>query len=414
MGDLRANIALAIGLMLVWGSLVWLLPRPRFGVHALLWTALAVRAILVFSEPTLSDDVFRYLWEGKVAWEGGNPYVHAPSNPIWDAWGPDSIRSRVAHPDVPAIYPPLALWFFGLIGKLAYAPWSAKVVMGVVDALVAFTMARILHRRGRALGPAWLYALHPLGAVESAGSGHMEPLAILCVLQAIEAWDKQGEGGGWAVLGMWFKLLPAAILPRIWRGRPGLILAGLFVGALSAYPFMSSGENIMTGMTTYVQHWSFNGALFPLFEWAFAGWARPIAMLVGLFCVVRAIRVHVAPERIALWAGGAFVLLSPTLHPWYVLWVWVPALICGVRSWSILATLIPLSYAALASYDPLTSSWEEPWWPPLLSTVPFLLVLVWESVHHATQPGPWAPGPVQRKRRSVSRTEPDASTLFQR
>jgi hypothetical protein len=151
-----------------------------------------------------------------------------------------------------------------------------------------------------------------------------------------------------------------------------------------------------------------------LFEWAFGSFARPAAIVVGVLCVLRAIRVHVAPERIALWAGGSFVLLSPTLHPWYVLWVWVPALICGVRSWSILATLIPLSYAALASYDPLISSWEEPWWPPLFSTLPFLMVLVWESVHHATQPGPWAPGAVLRKRRSVSRTEPDASTLFQR
>ena len=83
------------------------------------------------------------------------------------------------------------------------------------------------------------------------------------------------------------------------------------------------------------------------------------------------------------------MLLSPTVHPWYVLWAWVPALLCGVRSWTLLATLVPLSYAALASYDPTTSTWEEPWWPSLLSTLPFLMALIWESVQHATQPGPW-------------------------
>ena len=168
------------------------------------------------------------------------------------------------------------------------------------------------------------------------------------------------------------------------------------------------------GMSIYVQHWSFNGGLFPLFEFVFGGYARPVAIAVGALLVLRAIRIHTEPERIALWAGGAFVLLSPTVHPWYVLWAWVPALLCGVRSWTLLATLVPLSYAALASYDPTTSTWEEPWWPPLFSTLPFLMVLIWESVHHATQPGPWGPGPIARPRRSVSRTEPDTSTLFQR
>ena len=31
-----------------------------------------------------------------------------------------------------------------------------------------------------------------------------------------------------------------------------------------------------------------------------------------------------------------FVLLSPTVHPWYLVWVWLPALLCGVRSWTVL------------------------------------------------------------------------------
>ena len=167
-------------------------------------------------------------------------------------------------------------------------------------------------------------------------------------------------------------------------------------------------------MTNYAQHWSFNGVLFPAFEWLFGARARWVAFGVGALIVLRSIRVNEDLARIALWAGGAFVLLSPTVHPWYVLWAWVPSLLCGVRSWTLLATLVPLSYAVLLSYDPGTSSWEEPWWPPVFSTLPFLVALVWESVQHATQPGPWGPGAIEYQRRSVSRTEPDTSTLFQR
>jgi len=412
LGDLRAHVPSTIAILVVWGGLVWVLPRPKLGLKHLIWVALAVRMILVFSPVSLSDDVFRYLWEGHVAWSGANPYLHAPDSAALDGLGAEALRAKVAHGHVSAIYPPLTVWFFGLLAQVSTEAWIAKLAMGLADVGVVWTLGLILAARHRHLGPAWLYALHPLGAVESAGSGHMEALALLCVLQAVHAWERRREGSGWAVLGMWIKLLPAVLLPRVWRGRPILFVSAMLVGLASLWPFLDAGPALMSGMNAYVRHWSFNGALFPLFELCFGQHARPVAMAVGALVVLRAVRVYPDLGRIALWAGGTFVLLSPTVHPWYVLWAWVPALLCGVRSWTVLATLVPLSYAALASYSSATSTWEEPWWPPLLSTLPFLMALIWESVQHATQPGPWGPGPVEYRRRSVSRTEPDDSTLF--
>ena len=414
LGDLRAHVPSAIMVLIVWGGLVWVLPRPKLGLTHLVVVALVLRMVLVLSPASLSDDVFRYLWEGHVAWEGGNPYLHAPNSPALDGMGAQSLRAQVAHGEISAIYPPMAIWFFGLLAQISTEAWIAKLSMGLVDVGVAWTLGVILASRQRHIGPAWLYALHPLGAVESAGSGHMESLALLCVLQTIVSWERRGEGGAWAILGMWVKLLPMVLVPKVWRGRPILSVVALGVGVLALWPFKDAGASLGAGMTNYAQHWSFNGLLFPAFEWLFGVRARWVAFAVGVLIVLRSIRVNPDLARIALWAGGAFVLLSPTVHPWYVLWAWVPSLLCGVRSWTLLATLVPLSYAALVSYDQGTSSWEEPWWPPVLSTLPFLVALVWESVQHATQPGPWAPGSIEYQRRSVSRTEPDTSTLFQR
>jgi hypothetical protein len=114
--------------------------------------------------------------------------------------------------------------------------------------------------------------------------------------------------------------------------------------------------------------------------------------------VLVAIRRHRDPAVVALWAGGAFVLLSPTVHPWYVLWAWVPALICGVRAWTVLATLVPVSYAALASLDSATGQWVEPWWPVWAQFLPFLLVLGWEWGLRWMLPGPSPSNPVRRRR----------------
>jgi len=414
LGDLREHVPQAMIILVAWGGLVWVLPRPKLGVEWLVAVALGLRLVLVFSPVSLSDDVYRYLWEGYVAWAGENPYAHPPSDPYWSSMGPQDLRQTVAHGDVSAIYPPLSIWVFGLLSQISTEAWIAKLAMGLADVGVVWLLALVLQGRHRHLGPAWLYALHPLGAVESAGSGHMEPLALLCLLAAILSWDRGRGGSAWAALGMWLKLLPGVLLLRLWKARPALLVAAMLVGVLSIWPFLDAGIGITAGMQTYVTHWSFNGGLFPAFEWVFGAYARPVAMGVGLLLIVRAVLIHSDPARIALWAGGAFVLLSPTVHPWYVLWAWVPALLCGVRSWTLLATLVPLSYASLASYDPMTSIWEEAWWPPLLSTLPFGMALIWESVQHLTQPGPWAAGRMVRPQRSVSRTEPDTSTLFQR
>ena len=54
------------------------------------------------------------------------------------------------------------------------------------------------------------------------------------------------------------------------------------------------------------------------------------------------------------------------MHPWYVLWAWVPALLCGNRHWTVMATLAPLSYVALLTLDPVTGQWSPPLWPSLV------------------------------------------------
>jgi hypothetical protein len=403
LGDLRAAVPSAIAVMMVWGVAVTWLPKPSGGAIQVVVAAVMVRIVLLAADPSLSDDVFRYLWEGRAALEGGNPYLHAPSDAVWAAWGPDPIRDAVNHPDVPAVYPPLALLLFGLLGTLFYGPVIMQLAAGLADAGIAFVLARILKRRGRSLAPAWLYALHPLGVVESAGSAHVESIAILAMVLAIDAWDRRASGVGWAFLGSMLKLLPAVLIPRLWRRQPWLVVMGLVVAALSVVPFLDAGPAMFSGLEIYARQWSFGGILFPLLDLLFGAHARWVALGIGALVVLRAMRVHWAPERIALWAGGAFVMLSPTVHPWYVLWAWVPALLCGVRAWTVLATLMPLSYVALMSYEPSTSTWDAPWWPAVVMAVPFLVALCWEVFRHGTLPGPW--GPLAARAGSV--TEPE-------
>ena len=407
LGDLRANAAEAVALLTMWGVGV-LAIRPRGGrPRDILLAALAIRGVLLFSPPTLSDDLYRYLWEGRAALMGGNPYLHAPSAAVWPS---DPIRALVNHPDISSIYPPTAVWGFALVGALWYHPLAIKATMGLLDALVAWALAGVLVGRRRSLAGAWLYALHPLAAVESAGSGHLEPAALLCLVLAIRSWDRGGSGIVWAGLGGLIKLLPLTLLAALWRRAPHHLAVVALLVVVTAAPFVDAGLLLGRGLGTYTQHWSFNASLFSLLERALAEWARPVAVALGAAVSLLALLRRSDPAAVALWIGGAFVLLSPTVHPWYIAWAWVPALICGVRAWSLLATLAPLSYAVLVTYDPATGRWEEPWWPVWVQYVPFLGVMVWEFGVHLTRPGPWAPGRADSGSLSPSLTRRGPST----
>ena len=99
--------------------------------------------------------------------------------------------------------------------------------MALADLGVVFVLARLLRRRERTLGPAWLYALHPLGAVEAAGSGHMEAWAC-CV-----CWQRliRGTNGVGGCLGRPWDVGEVAACgddPRLWQGRPWLLLPWLW------------------------------------------------------------------------------------------------------------------------------------------------------------------------------------------
>lgn len=406
LGDARGHLGPALSLLLAWGAAAALLRPPEGGAARVLAAALLVRAMLVAAPASLSDDLFRYLWEGRAVGLGGNPYLHAPA---WEGWPEDPIRAAVNHPEVSTIYPPLAMALFTALAGLCYDPMVVKIAFGLADAGVAWGIARVLEGRGRRIHGAWVYALHPLGAVESAGSGHLDSLALLGLVLAIRGWDlllrrNKGDAGVLAaVLGAGVKLFPALILPALLRA-PGprrsrwialLLGAGLML-ALSA-PFWEAGPALVAGLSTYARHWSFNGSLYPLLE-AATRWlggeavvARRIATGLGALVVAVALVRRRDPAEVALWAGGAFVLLSPTVHPWYVGWAWVPALICGVRAWTVLATLVPLAYAVLATLDPVTGAWREPTWTRLAIYGPFFVVLGLEWAGRAVLPGPWSP-----------------------
>lgn len=410
LGELRGQPGPGVALLLLWGLVVLRAPSPRGGLLALGLSAAALRLVLLFSEPNLSDDLARYIWEGRVVALGESPYLHAPSAPHWAArFADDPQRIAVNHPTVPSIYPPLALYTWALMSKISSSTMFFRLVSAAADVGVALTLGQILRGRGRSLRGAWLYALMPLMAVESAGSGHLEPLALLPTALAVRAHDRGGPGVAWAALGAAIKLLPGVLFVGLARRSPGLaLLSGLLIlGSLA--PFWADGPALLEGLGAYAARWSFNGSVAPLLHAALGAfgaerWARPLCVALGAALCLAALRRRRDPAELWMAFGAAFVLLSPTVHPWYLGWAWAPALLLGRRSWSVLAWLMPLCYVVLGTIDPLSGAWQEAAWTAPLIYGAFGLAALHEAVQRLRAPARLGAPPAEA---APHRTDPE-------
>lgn len=393
--------------------------EDRRALAGALGAALLMRLVLLPGWPSLSDDLWRYRWEGRVQLAGANPYATPPADPAL-AGLRDGEWLRVNHPRVPAVYgPPLQLLFAGL----AAAPGGLlpfKLAFVGADLGVGLLLVRLLRRRGRPGLWALAWAWHPLPVLEVAGQGHLEVVPVCLLLLAVER--EEAGRSRWAGLALGLaagaKYLPLLTLPGFvtrgagWRERAGRL--GLVLGAASlpALPYLSAAS--AGGLPTYAASWRFNEGPFGLLDqalWrlgaspAFAravaplvsevppgldpardwAWSQALAkLLVGalvLALVGRAARRGVGPAGTAALAGGLFLALSPTVHPWYALWV-LPFLVL-VRAgpaWLWLSLALPLSYEVLLRYDGTPGSWVERPWVRACVWLPWAVLLLASGV----------------------------------
>jgi alpha-1,6-mannosyltransferase len=402
--DPRLGATLPVAVLVGCGLGVLALPTPRRGgPGAVFAAALAVRLVLLAAPAALSDDVFRYLWEGRLVAAGENPYLAGPASPRWDAFAAADpaaalLRGGVNHAALPTIYPPLALGLFAGAATLSPDPLVWRALAALADAGTAATLAGLRQDEGRSPVPAWRYALLPLPAVEAAVGGHLEAFALLALALALRAAGRgQRAAWAWASIGAGLKVLPGAVVLGLARAaglRRGLPAAALALAAalvLPALPFAAAGPGLFSSLGTYARHWSFQGLGFPLLEAVFAGAARPVAAGLALAVVGLALAAKARPLAVARVAGAAFVLLSPTVHPWYWGWALVPALAAGGGVWAAGAAVAPLGYLVLDTRDPLSGAWAEPGWTAPVVAATLAAAALAAAARRALLPGPADP-----------------------
>ena len=152
-------------------------------LHIILGFAFLFRVILFFSQPCLSDDIHRYLWEGYLQSQGVNPFKFAPQAPELvplrnDVW------LRVNNKDASAIYPPLLQMVHAAAFMAFRSVWGFKLLFLIAEAALIWVLLRLLRLYGRSGGDIIFYTWNPLVVVEIAGSGHHDACVVALLFAA--------------------------------------------------------------------------------------------------------------------------------------------------------------------------------------------------------------------------------------
>lgn len=338
-----AVLAAGSGLFLLWR-------RDVLSTRAVLLGAVALRAVYFPLGPGLSDDMFRYVWDGWLQWEGINPYRYAPADAPQPLFRDAELYSALNSKDYYSVYPPLSQIIFwigtGLGSGTQGGYYAIKLLFGAMEMAGVGLLSRLTSARN-----VLLYAWNPLVLVEGAGQGHTEAAAVLFILLAV--WAVRSRRGRTASLAVaaagLVKLYPLVLGPYLlrrfgWRAVwPGALLTAT-VSLPYAAPYVL--PHMKASVDLYVHLFEFNAGPYYMvkqaFSWATgADWSKQIGPAFrGLFLASLPILYGMDARRdwsfvrAARYTLGLFFVLSTTVHPWYLLPLLPLAVLCRQPAWS--------------------------------------------------------------------------------
>ncbi len=275
-------------------------------------TGILLRIILLFSIPNLSDDFYRFLWDGHLTVAGIHPFAHPPAyymdNRIFPAGITPELFAQLNSPQYHTVYPPvcqavfaLAAWcggeniwagvlvlklflLAGEVGTIWLLGWGAPPgppdggkmghspdVMGENEGVHLVAVGEDAGGAGGAYSAAVAYALNPLIILEIVGNCHFEGAMIFFLLAGWRALERQkaARAAGWWALATATKLLPLMFLPILWfrLGRQKRLRFGVaFTGAclLLFLPLLSVLPSMFSSLDLYFRQFQFNGSVYNL------------------------------------------------------------------------------------------------------------------------------------------------------
>jgi len=392
----------------------------RFGIIAF---AVLMQGILIFSRPTLTDDMYRYVWDGRVQAQGISPYRYPPNAPELLSLRDKDIYPSINRKPVVTVYPPAAEAAYFLLWRI----WPDNVhwfqaAMAAGSLLAGILLIGLLSDLGYSPARALIFLWSPLLVFETAHAAHVDGLVLPFL---VGAWwarvrNKDVLTGFLLAIATAMKFYPALLLPFLWRPQDGKgrwIMPLTFAMAIGLFyaPYVLTSETSVLGYLPHYFRETFN--ISPLVSmlnrvldgihlnipYRLLGLSMGGILVAAIWCVLQPAPDAEMALRRCIWPIGIVTLLSQDLFAWYMLWL-LPLIAVFLQSsnikwkmftlpkmdawvgWWLFCGLVGLSYTFFIKWKPVSSAIQVEFIPLYLILFINLIILLWKKFSIGLEP----------------------------
>jgi len=330
--------------------------------------SIIVHFVLINTTPIGSDDIYRYMWDGKVQAYGVNPYQFAPNDKALNHLSTEQIPSLVNHADLKTIYFPLSEWLFFLSYSISgESVWGYKLLLLVFELLSFYGLFLLTKKLQIPLKFILLYALCPFLIFEYALDAHADGFGLALLIFFLYFYFTERKILSLIFLGLSLSIKPVGLIlllvlffhEKEWKMKLQILFIPLFTVTVQFIPYIFSA-NPFEALLKFTEHWTFNGFVFNTLDLYFHD-NRKSRLVCSILLSIVILLISLSKKNLIdkIYFAILFLLLfSPIVHPWYV--GWLAVVIPIARKWSGIVFVNTVCFTSFTyiSYQ-LHGVWKE-------------------------------------------------------
>jgi len=369
-----------------------LIQFEKLNFRFLLGIGIIFRLIFLFIEPNLSQDFYRFIWDGHLVSSGANPYLNTPDQLM------ENMVSMIPNADILyegmgslsarhySNYPPLNQLIFAIAafvgGKSIFGSlFAMRAIIILADIGVFYFGRKLLKNLNRSPHLIFWYFLNPLVIVELTGNLHFEGVMLFFFILALFllSIDKWKTAGVVIACSISIKLVPLLFLPLFLKylGWKKSIVFYAIIGITSIVLFLPFNtpefiDNYSKTIKLWFSNFEFNASIYNIAKktaihfdakpWEFI---KEYGKITPLFTIATVGLFTFLPKRYDLnrvlwsmmWVLTIYYFVSTTVHPWYVIFLVLLSIFTTYRYAIIWSAAIVLSYFAYSQADFKENLW---------------------------------------------------------
>lgn len=356
-------------------------------IYIFVTSGILVRLFFLFGQPIGSDDVYRYMWDGKIQDAGINPYLYKPVDKELNSLHSDILPSKMNFQNMKTIYFPLSQWLFYLGYNLSgESVWAYKLLLLLSELLTLFLLYKIFVKLKIETKFILLYALAPLPIIQFALDAHLDGFGLPLLLAFIYYYLDDRKIISAIFLGLSFSIKPVGvlILPILFL-REKKILDKLL---MCTVPFIAFGVQFLPYIFTsnpfeafliYTRNWFYNGLVFNLLN-SFIHNNQTSRLWCSILLCISLVPVYFIKKNFIdkiYFAVLLLMIFSPVVHPWYITWTLVLAIVAQKWSGIYFAAAASLTSLTVLNYQ-LNGVWKDYLLVQIAEYVPVMILIVYE------------------------------------